>query len=124
MPPDSIIQTSQGIPRFNPAEICSNAAEAMSAVPDGSRVLNINSKLRQPDEVVIAFEDCGPGVDPKIMDRIFDSFFTTKPQGMGMGLSVCRSIIEAHKGRLWVSSSSDHGSVFNVRLPVIDAAVE
>jgi signal transduction histidine kinase len=101
-----------------------NAAEAMSAVPDGSRVLNINSKLRRSDEVVIACEDCGPGVDPKIMDRIFDSFFTTKPQGMGMGLSICRSIIEAHNGRLWVSASSDHGSVFNILLPVIDTAVE
>jgi nitrogen fixation/metabolism regulation signal transduction histidine kinase len=56
------------------------------AVPDGSRVLNINSKLRQSDEVVIAFEDCGPGIDPKIMHRIFDPFFTTKPQGMGMGV--------------------------------------
>jgi C4-dicarboxylate-specific signal transduction histidine kinase len=100
-----------------------NAAEAMSAVPDGSRVLNINSKLRQSDEVVIAFEDCGPGIDPKIMHRIFDSFFTTKPQGMGMGLSICRSIIEAHNGRLWVSSSSDHGSVFNILLPVIDTTV-
>jgi C4-dicarboxylate-specific signal transduction histidine kinase len=101
-----------------------NAAEAMSAVPDGSRVLNINSKLRQSDEVVIAFEDCGPGIDPKIMHRIFDSFFTTKPQGMGMGLSICRSIIEAHNGRLWVSSSGDHGSVFDILLLVIDTAVE
>jgi C4-dicarboxylate-specific signal transduction histidine kinase len=101
-----------------------NAAEAMSAVSDGSRVLNINSKLRQSGEVVIAFEDCGPGVDPKIMHRIFDSFFTTKPQGMGMGLSICRSIIEAHNGRLWVSSSSNHGSVFNILLPAIDTAVE
>lgn len=101
-----------------------NAAEAMSAVSDGSRVLNINSKLRQSGEVVITFEDCGPGVDPKIMHRIFDSFFTTKPQGMGMGLSICRSIIEAHNGRLWVSSSSNHGSVFNILLPAIDTAVE
>jgi C4-dicarboxylate-specific signal transduction histidine kinase len=101
-----------------------NAAEAMTAVPDGSRVLNVNSKLRQPEEVIIAFEDRGPGVDPENMDRIFDSFFTTKPQGMGMGLSICRSIVEAHDGRLWISSSSDRGSVFNVLLPVISTAAE
>jgi signal transduction histidine kinase len=101
-----------------------NAAEAMTAVPDGSRVLNVSSKLRQPKEVIIAFEDRGPGVDPENMDRIFDSFFTTKPQGMGMGLSICRSIIEAHNGRLWISSSSDRGSVFNVLLPVISTAAE
>ena len=96
-----------------------NAAEAMSTVLDGSRVLDVSSKLGQPDEVIIAFEDCGPGVDPENIDRIFNSFFTTKPQGMGMGLSICRSIIEAHNGRLWVSSSGDRASVFNILLPAI-----
>jgi signal transduction histidine kinase len=94
-----------------------NAAEAMSAVPDRSRVLNISSKLGQSDEVIIVFEDCGPGIDPKNIDRIFDAFFTTKSQGMGMGLSICRSIIEAHNGRLTVESHIGRGSVFRIGLP-------
>jgi signal transduction histidine kinase len=100
-----------------------NAGDAMSALPDGARVLTISSKPHRPDEVIIAFEDSGPGIDPKNIDRIFDAFFTTKSQGMGMGLSICRSIIEAHKGRLWISSSSDRGSVFNILLPAIKPGV-
>ena len=95
----------------------------MSALPDGARVLTINSKPHGPDEVLIVFEDSGPGIDPKNIDRIFDAFFTTKSQGMGMGLSICRSIIEAHNGRLWVSSSSGHGSVFNILLPAINVSI-
>jgi signal transduction histidine kinase len=59
----------------------------------------------------------GAGIDPKDIERIFEPFFTTKAQGMGMGLSICRSIIEAHGGRLWASSGIDCGSVFNVQLP-------
>jgi PAS domain S-box-containing protein len=94
-----------------------NAGEAMSAMPDGSRILKISSKRGQPDEVVIAVEDSGPGIDPKNVDRIFDAFFTTKSQGMGMGLSICRSIVESHGGRLWTSARRPHGSIFYVTLP-------
>jgi signal transduction histidine kinase len=68
---------------------------------------------------LVSVEDSGSGIDPKDIDRIFDSFFTTKSQGMGMGLSICRSIIEAHGGRLWASSGIDHGSVLNVQLPAL-----
>jgi signal transduction histidine kinase len=67
--------------------------------------------------VIIVVEDSGPGIDPKDMNRIFDAFFTTKPQGMGMGLSICRSIIEAHGGRLWASARRPNGSIFRVTLP-------
>jgi PAS domain S-box-containing protein len=94
-----------------------NAGEAMSAMPDGSRMLKIISERGQPDEVIIAVEDSGPGVDPKNVDRIFDAFFTTKPQGMGMGLAICRSIVESHGGRLWTSARRPHGSIFYVTLP-------
>lgn len=94
-----------------------NAAEAMSAVPDRSRVLNISSKLRQSDEVIIVFEDCGPGIDPKNIDRIFEPFFTTKSQGMGMGLAICRSIIEAHRGNLAALPGTTQGAVFQMTLP-------
>jgi signal transduction histidine kinase len=65
-------------------------------------------------------EDSGPGIDPENVDRIFHPFFTTKSQGTGMGLSICRSIIEAHNGRLSVRSASDRGSVFQISLPAGD----
>ena len=90
-----------------------NAAEAMSAVPDRSRVLN--DKFQTPhrsDEVIIVFEDCGPGIDPKNIDRIFEPFFTTKSEGMGMGLAICRSIIEAHRGNLAALPGTTQGAVF------------
>jgi two-component system, LuxR family, sensor kinase FixL len=65
----------------------------------------------------VAVEDSGAGIDPKDVDRIFDSFFTTKSQGMGMGLSICRSIVESHGGRLSAASKVGRGSVFTVLLP-------
>jgi signal transduction histidine kinase len=94
-----------------------NAGEAMNAMPDGARVLDIRSKLGQPNEVIIAVKDSGPGIDPKDVDRIFDPFFTTKSQGMGMGLSICRSIIEAHHGQLSASPGVTRGAVFQIALP-------
>ena len=97
--------------------LVTNAVEAMSAMSDGSRVLNISSKCGDSDEVIIAVEDSGPGIDPKDRDRIFDAFFTTKSQGMGMGLSICRSIVESHGGRLWASTRRPHGSIFYLTLP-------
>jgi signal transduction histidine kinase len=72
----------------------------------------------------VAVEDSGTGIDPEKMDRLFDSFFTTKPDGMGMGLSICRSIVEAHHGRLWASAGAPHGSVFRFELPVKQEVVE
>jgi PAS domain S-box-containing protein len=93
-----------------------NASEAMDTMPAGARMLTVRSEACAPNEVIIAVEDSGPGIDPKDTDRIFDTFFTTKPQGMGMGLSICRSIIESHGGRLWVSARRPHGSIFYVKL--------
>jgi C4-dicarboxylate-specific signal transduction histidine kinase len=94
-----------------------NAIEAMNSVTDRARVLRIRSELSEPDSVLVSVEDSGTGIDAKDTDRVFDSFFTTKPQGTGMGLSICRSIIEGHEGRLWASPGIDHGAVFNVLLP-------
>jgi len=97
--------------------LVTNAVEAMGGNPLGSRALSVSSKSSQSDEVIIAVEDTGPGIDPKDLGRIFDAFFTTKSQGMGMGLSICRSIVESHGGRLWASGRRPHGSIFYLTLP-------
>jgi signal transduction histidine kinase len=86
-----------------------NALEAMNSMTNRPRVLRLRSEIHERIGVLVSVEDSGAGVDPKDIDRIFDSFFTTKSQGMGMGLSICQSIIEAHQGRLWASSGVDHG---------------
>jgi signal transduction histidine kinase len=96
-----------------------NAADAMDANSDRARVLTVKSIAPDPDVVRLSVEDSGTGVDPKDVDRIFDPLFTTKTQGMGMGLSICRSIINAHDGRLWASSIPNRGSIFNIQLPAI-----
>jgi C4-dicarboxylate-specific signal transduction histidine kinase len=94
-----------------------NGIEAMSAVMDRPKVLTISSEGAEPSGVLVAVKDTGAGIDPVTADRIFESFFTTKPNGMGMGLSICRSIIEAHGERLWASPNSPHGTIFQFRLP-------
>ena len=99
-----------------------NAIEAMNSVTDRARVLRIGTEIHEPDGVLVSVEDSGTGLSPRDIERIFDFFFTTKPQGTGMGLSVCRSIIEGHQGRLWASSGIDHGAIFNVLLPAVRPA--
>jgi signal transduction histidine kinase len=94
-----------------------NAAEAMDAVADRARILRVSSEINDPASVLLTVEDSGTGIDPKDMDRIFDTFFTTKSHGMGMGLSICRSIVESHGGSLSAASGDPHGSVFRAVLP-------
>jgi signal transduction histidine kinase len=94
-----------------------NAVQAMSTESNGLRDLLISTEQRPEDGVLVAVRDSGPGIDPDIVERVFHSFYTTKPSGMGMGLSICRSIIDAHGGRLEVSANSPRGAIFQFTLP-------
>ena len=94
-----------------------NSIEAMSAVVDRPKVLTISSERVEPSGVLVAVKDTGRGIDSKAADRIFESFFTTKPNGMGMGLSICRSIIDAHGERFWASPNMPYGAIFQFTLP-------
>jgi C4-dicarboxylate-specific signal transduction histidine kinase len=94
-----------------------NAIEAMESVTDRERVLSVKSAMQDGSGVLVTVQDCGPGIDKKNEDRIFEAFFTTKGSGMGMGLAICKTIIQAHHGRLWASPGSACGSIFHVALP-------
>jgi len=93
-----------------------NGVEAIANATDLPRELIIGSRHHDPDHVLVAVQDSGIGFDPENVDRLFTSFFTTKPGGMGMGLSICRSIIENHEGRLWASCNDGLGSTFQFTL--------
>ena len=101
-----------------------NAIDAMNSVTNRPRVLLLRSVIAESDGVLVSIEDSGTGIDPKYIDLIFDSFFTTKSQGMGMGLFFCRSITEAHGGRIWATSGNGHGAVFNILLPAVTAGID
>ena len=94
-----------------------NAVEAMSSVEEGERELSISSEVSQGSSILVAVRDTGPGVDPEHLDRIFKPFYTTKASGIGMGLSICRSIIDAHDGQLWAEPNQPRGTVFYFTLP-------
>jgi PAS domain S-box-containing protein len=100
-----------------------NGVDAMSTITDRPRELLIKS-AKHPDGALIQVHDSGEGVDPEQADHIFKPFFTTKPQGIGMGLSVGRSIVEAHGGRLWFTPGSSHGVVFQFTVPKADTSDE
>jgi signal transduction histidine kinase len=95
-----------------------NAIEAMSDGRIVHRNLTISSRLSNPAEVEVAVTDTGRGIPPELSEKIFDSFFTTKTQGLGIGLSLSTRIIEAHGGRLWVESDGRSGALFRFTLPV------
>ncbi len=99
-----------------------NAADAMSAVTGRERLLTIQAAPNEHTSVRVTVEDTGCGIDQAHVDRIFDPFFTTKSHGMGLGLSICRSIIEAHGGRLWALPRSPFGTAFHLTLPSAEAA--
>jgi C4-dicarboxylate-specific signal transduction histidine kinase len=96
-----------------------NAIEAMGSSGSSTRALRIETSASEADGVLIAVKDSGPGLDAKSLDKIFDAFYTTKQSGMGMGLSICRSIVESHGGRLW-ATRADRGLTFFVSLPAIN----
>jgi signal transduction histidine kinase len=95
-----------------------NAIEAMSTVENRERDLAIRTQRGEGDEVRFAVQDSGIGFDPLDVERIFDAFHTTKPGGMGMGLAISRSILEAHGGRLLATPNADLGATFQFILPV------
>jgi C4-dicarboxylate-specific signal transduction histidine kinase len=99
-----------------------NGLEAMRAVTERPKTLAITSEPAGPSGVLVAVEDTGTGLDPATADRIFEPFFTTKSDGLGMGLSICRSIIDAHGGRLWVSPGVLCGSVFRFTVPGVPSS--
>ena len=94
-----------------------NGIEAMTSGVHDPRTLRLSSQMAGPGNVLIAVADTGTGLDRTKADHIFDAFFTTKPEGIGMGLSICRSIVEAHGGRLWAASTSPRGSTFQFTVP-------
>jgi PAS domain S-box-containing protein len=94
-----------------------NAIEAMSSIGEGSREMLISTGQAEPDGLLVTVRDLGPGLNPEILDQLFDPFYTTKAAGMGMGLSICRTIVEAHGGRLWATANSPKGAVFQFTLP-------
>jgi PAS domain S-box-containing protein len=94
-----------------------NAVEAMSGANDERRELFISTREAGPHGVLVAVRDSGPGLTREAAEHLFDAFYTTKPDGLGMGLSICRSIIEAHGGRLWASANAPHGAIFEFSIP-------
>ena len=95
-----------------------NSVEAMQSVTDRPRELTIRSRRDGAHQVLLTVKDCGVGISAENADRLFSAFFTTKPSGMGMGLSIGRSIIEAHGGRLWAESNLPQGAAFHFTLPL------
>jgi signal transduction histidine kinase len=94
-----------------------NAIQAMATIPDGAGDLLITTAPAGSDSVLVRVADSGPGLDPQMLEHVFDPYYSTKPHGMGMGLAICRSIIEAHSGRLWASANEPSGAVFQFTLP-------
>jgi C4-dicarboxylate-specific signal transduction histidine kinase len=94
-----------------------NAVEAMSGLDKPPRELRIRTTQNASGSILVAVRDSGPGLDPTMASRLFDPFYTTKPQGLGMGLAICNSIVEAHGGRLWVSANEPRGASFQFTLP-------
>ena len=96
--------------------LITNAIDSM-ATEDGQRVLSLRSEVHDSGSVMVSVEDTGKGVEPSAIDRIFNPLFTTKAHGMGMGLAICRSIIDAHGGRLWMTANLPRGAIFHFSVP-------
>jgi signal transduction histidine kinase len=94
-----------------------NAVQAMGAVADRTREVLITTSQTSPSEMCLGVQDTGPGLSAETLPRLFEPFYTTKPDGMGMGLSICRSIIEAHGGRLWATRCEPRGALFQFTIP-------
>ena len=98
-----------------------NAVQSMGAVTNGTREVLITTSQTEPNEVCLGVQDTGPGLSPESLSRLFEPFYTTKPEGMGIGLCICRSIIEAHGGRLWATRCEPRGALFQFTIPATRA---
>ena len=94
-----------------------NALQAMGAVSQGTRQVLITTRQIELSDLYIGVQDTGPGLSPEALSRLFEPFYTTKPRGMGMGLAICRSIVEAHGGRVWATACEPHGALFQFTIP-------
>jgi signal transduction histidine kinase len=94
-----------------------NAIEAMNGVSEGARKLWLSTEIDSSNSALVAVRDSGPGLDPISLEQLFDAFYTTKSSGMGMGLPICHSIIEAHGGRIWAEANIPQGASFQFTLP-------
>jgi len=97
--------------------LITNAVQAMSGVCEGTRELRISTDQTSSGDILVAVQDSGPGLDAQSSHHLFDAFYSTKPCGLGVGLCICRAIIEAHGGRLWANLSEPHGATFQFTLP-------
>ena len=93
-----------------------NSMHATEPVTDRPRQVTVESRLEAPASIRISVRDQGTGIAPDAMPRLFDAFFTTRPEGIGLGLSICRSIVESHGGRIWAENNSGHGATFHILL--------
>jgi C4-dicarboxylate-specific signal transduction histidine kinase len=98
--------------------LVTNGAEAMATV-DGPKILSVKPTVREGDRVLVSVADTGVGIDPQLAAQMFAPLYTTKADGMGMGLSICRAIMEAHEGRLWFSHNMPQGAIFHFALQAI-----
>jgi signal transduction histidine kinase len=119
-------ESSERLPRIRGEQVqlqqvlvnlMTNAIDSM-ATKNGERILSIRSELHRSGSVMVSVEDTGKGLEPGAVDRIFNPMFTTKAHGMGMGLAICRSIIEAHEGQVWVTADKGRGAIFHFTVPV------
>jgi len=97
-----------------------NAIQALGRVDPHRRELTIETSIESVNGISVYVRDSGVGIDPEGLEQLFEPFYTTKPGGMGMGLSICRSIIEAHSGRIWATANSPQGACFQFTIPMID----
>jgi len=95
----------------------------MASITNRPREMLIRSQLHEEGQVLVAVLDSGIGIDSETAEKVFSAYFTTKPSGMGMGLSISRSIIRSHGGRLWAAPNPDHGAAFQFTVPIDDKGV-
>jgi len=99
-----------------------NGFQAMSMVTDRRRILFVRTQQQGSDHALVAVQDAGVGIEPENLGRLFSAFYTTKPDGMGMGLSICRSIVESHGGSVWATPNAGAGMTFQFTIPRVDQA--